>query len=208
VHEEGIAYAVRLGDGLSTGIFLDQRANRRLVRKLSAGLRVLNLFAYTCGFTVAAALGGAARTVSVDASAAALERGRENLALSGIAVGTEHALVADDVFRWLARARETFDLVILDPPSYASTRSSRFSIADDYGDLFAKLLARVVPGGRVLACTNHRKTDRRRFRRVLDVAARSAKVEVAQLKDLPEPLDFPSEYGAEPHLKSALVTLA
>ena len=82
--EEGMPLLVRLGDGLSTGLFLDQRGNRRRVRDLAKGGAVANLFAYTCGFTVAAALGGATRTVSFDASVAALERGRENLAHAGV----------------------------------------------------------------------------------------------------------------------------
>jgi len=76
IFEEGIPYLVRLGDGLSTGIFLDQRANRRRLRHAAKGKLVLNLFSYTCGFSVAAAVGGATKTLSVDASAAALERGR------------------------------------------------------------------------------------------------------------------------------------
>src|SRR6266542_2730522 len=79
VREAGLAFRVRLGDGLKTGIFLDQRDNRRRIRQLAPGKRVLNLFAYTCGFTVAAAAGGAHATVSVDASKGALAWGRENL---------------------------------------------------------------------------------------------------------------------------------
>src|SRR6185436_6201057 len=148
VTELGVPFAVRLGDGLSTGIFLDQRKNRELVRSLAPGARVLNLFAYTCGFTVAAALGGAARTVSVDASLAALERGRANLALSAVPEAGRHAFVADDAFRWIRRAKERFDLIVLDPPSYASTKSSRFSTGDDYGALASTVLALLAPGGR------------------------------------------------------------
>src|SRR4029077_1479699 len=83
--EESMPLLVRLGDGLSTGLFLDQRMNRRRVREMcTRGSAMANLFAYTCGFTVAAALGGAERTVSVDAAAAALERGRANLAHAGL----------------------------------------------------------------------------------------------------------------------------
>ena len=91
VHEEGAPFAVRLGDGLSTGIFLDQRLNRRAVRQSVRGAAVANLFSYTCAFSVVAALGGAKRTVSVDASLAALERGRAGYALAGASLGREHA---------------------------------------------------------------------------------------------------------------------
>jgi 23S rRNA (cytosine1962-C5)-methyltransferase len=127
--EEGVPLLVRLGDGLSTGLFLDQRNNRRRVRELATGKSVANLFAYTSAFTVAAASGGAARTVSVDASAAALERGRTNLAHAGLLDRGEHAFVAADAFAWLARAArrsERYDLVILDPPSYSSTTRGRY----------------------------------------------------------------------------------
>jgi len=207
--EEGAPFLVRLGDGLSTGLFLDQRANRRRVRELAQGAAVANLFAYTCGFTVAAALGGAKRTVSVDASAAALERGRENLVHAGIALGPDHAFAADDAFGWLARAArrgDRFDLVILDPPSYSSTKSRRFVADTDYADLAAQALALLNPGGRLLACTNHRGISPSRFRRILFDAGRAAGCELSQVKDLPEPADYPVPSGGEPHMKAALVT--
>jgi len=207
--EEGAPFLVRLGDGLSTGLFLDQRANRRRVRELAQGAAVANLFAYTCGFTVAAALGGAKRTVSVDASAAALERGRENLVHAGISLGPDHAFAADDAFGWLARAArrgDRFDLVILDPPSYSSTKSRRFVADTDYADLAAQALALLNPGGRLLACTNHRGISPSRFRRILFDAGRAAACELSQVKDLPEPADYPVPSGGEPHMKAALVT--
>jgi 23S rRNA (cytosine1962-C5)-methyltransferase len=211
--EEGMPLLVRLGDGLSTGLFLDQRGNRRRVRELADGKAVANLFAYTCAFTVAAALGGASRTVSVDASAAALERGRANVAHAGVLDrgAGDHAFVAEDAFAWLARAArrgERYDVVIVDPPSYSSTKRGRFVAASDYVDLAAAALAVVAPGGKLLACTNHRGIPAARFRRLLFDAARQAKREVAQVKDLPAPPDFPVPPGGEPHTKSVLVSVA
>jgi 23S rRNA (cytosine1962-C5)-methyltransferase len=210
VTEEGMPLLVRLGDGLSTGLFVDQRGNRRRVRALAAGVHVANLFAYTCAFTVAAALGGAERTVSVDASAAALERGRGNLAHAGVADDARHTMVAGDVFAWLARATrrgERYGLVVLDPPSYSTTKRGRFVADSDYARLAADAMAILAPGGRLLACTNHRGISRSRFRRVLFDAARLAKRDATQVKDLPEGLDFPTPPGGEPHTKSVLVTL-
>jgi 23S rRNA (cytosine1962-C5)-methyltransferase len=210
VHEEGIAYGVRLGDGLSTGIFLDQRANRKRVRDLAGGQSVVNLFAYTCGFSVAAAAGGAWRTISVDASAVALERGRENLQIAEVLDRGVHQFVAEDAFAWLARAAkssERHDLVVLDPPSYSTTKKRRFAAATDYVELAAMALGILRNGGRLLACTNHRGITASKFRRILFDAARDAKREVAQIKDLPVPSDFPAPLGGESHLKSALVTL-
>jgi 23S rRNA (cytosine1962-C5)-methyltransferase len=210
VHEHGLTYWVRLGDGLKTGIFLDQRDNRRRIGEMSEGLRVLNLFAYTCAFTVAAARGGAKSTVSVDVSAAALGRGEQNLAENGFGASFDHEIMCEDVFDWLrlaARHSERFDLVVLDPPSYATTHKSRFVAESDYPDLAKAALALLAPGGRMLACTNHRGISSRKFRRHLFEAGRLSGREIQQVKDLPPPLDFPCAYGAEPDTKCALVTL-
>jgi 23S rRNA (cytosine1962-C5)-methyltransferase len=211
VLEGGQPLLVRLGDGLSTGLFLDQRSNRRRVREMAAGLKVANLFSYTCGFSVAAASGGAASTVSVDASVSALERGRANFQHAGLLETGLNTLVADDAFHWLGRAArrgDTFDLVIVDPPSYSTTRTGRFVAEDDYGALAVSALRILAPGGRLLACTNHRGISVGRFRRILSEACRSAKREPTQIKDLQPQPDFPVPPGGEPNMKSALVTLA
>ena len=211
VLEEGIPYAVRLGDGLSTGLFLDQRTNRRRVREASAGKRVLNLFAYTCAFSVAAAVGGAVRTVSVDAATVALERGKANLDRVGATNPSAHVRIAADAFDWLGRAakqKERFDLVVLDPPSYSSTKTGRFVGRTDYDDVAALAMALLVPGGVLLACSNHRQVDAARFRRFLHDAARKAGRTMVQAKDIPTPRDFPAPLGGESHLKSVWVTLA
>jgi 23S rRNA (cytosine1962-C5)-methyltransferase len=211
VREEGVPLAVRLGDGLSTGLFLDQRANRRRVRELARGASVVNLFAYTCAFSVAAAKGGARRTISVDASVAALERGRENLRTAGVLDACENVFAAEDAFAWLATAakrRERHDLVLLDPPSYSSTKKRRFVAESDYAELAAAALAILRPGGRLLACVNHRGISPAKLRRAIFDAGRLANVELAQVKDLPTPGDFPVAPGETSHLKSALATLA
>jgi 23S rRNA (cytosine1962-C5)-methyltransferase len=210
VLENGLRYSVRLGHGLKTGLFLDQRENRRRVRQLAGGKRVLNLFAYTCGFTVAAAAGGAAATTSVDTAQGVLAWGAENLVLNGLA-GDAHAFVDDDALLWIRKAAKSaarYDLVILDPPSYATTHTSRFAADTDYPKLAASALGLLARGGMLLACTNHGKITWSRFRRHLHEAGRIAKRQLAQVKDMPEPSDFPPPYGSPSHLKSVLVTVA
>lgn len=207
IRENGVAYVARLGDGLSTGIFLDQRPARELVRKGARGKSVLNLFAYQCAFSVAAAAGGAKRTVSVDVSAVALERGREAF---GPLLGEQHTFVADDVFKWLERAQkkgERFDWVILDPPSYSTTKARRFVAESDYAELAAQALAVVKPGGFLLASMNHRKTTKNRFRKQLFEAGRSANKNVLRIRDTAESLDYPAQNGTERYLKSALLEI-
>lgn len=210
IHEEGAPFAVRLGDGLSTGIFLDQRQNRLFVRETAKGQRVANLFSYTCAFSIVAALGGATRTVSVDASMAALERGRHGFGIAGIAVDANHSFVAEDAFSWLARMagkKERFDLVILDPPSYSSTKKRRFVAESDYDDLVELAAKIVAPGGRILASCNHRGLTRSKLRRLVGQGIRAAGRDAVQIKDLPETSDFPPPPGRDPHMKSVLATL-
>jgi 23S rRNA (cytosine1962-C5)-methyltransferase len=209
IREGGLAFRVRLADGLKTGIFLDQRENRRRVRDLARGKRVLNLFAYTCAFTVAAAAGGARATVNVDASRGVLAWGEANLEENGLLPGP-HEMIADDALVWLKHAvkrGERYDLIVLDPPSYATTKSSRFSAADDYSDLAARALAVLAPGGSMLASTNHRGISMRKFRKQMHEAGRTSGSTIVQLKDLPCPPDFPAPMGAEPHLKAVFVTV-
>ncbi|HEY2367006.1 MAG TPA: class I SAM-dependent methyltransferase [Polyangiaceae bacterium] len=204
VHEEGLPYLVRLDDGLATGFYADQRKNRRRVRAVSGGARVLNLFSYTCAFSVAADAGGAARVVSVDASASFLERGRENVIHAGLDLA-KHEFVAQDAKAWLDRAvrkKEQFDLIILDPPSYGTAGGKRFAIASDFVPLCSLAMRLLAPRGQMLASINHRKTSQNQFRHAVQWATREAPLDAA-VRDLPPPLDFPAH--GEPNLKAVWV---
>lgn len=209
IHENGIPYFVRLGEGLSTGIFLDQRDNRARVRDGSAGLRVLNLFSYTCAFSSAALAGGAAHVTSVDASAELLAWGKENVTLLNDAA-SRHDIVDADVFELLERlahGQKKYDLVIVDPPTYSTTKTSRFASGKDWRSLASLVFAVVAPGGRVLASSNDRRMPQAKFRRLLHEGARDARAHISQMKDLHTPRDFPVRAGEESHLKSVLITL-
>jgi 23S rRNA (cytosine1962-C5)-methyltransferase len=146
--------------------------------------------------------------VSVDASKSALERARRGLARAGVD-DDRHALVDDDVFAFLDRAKrknDRFDVVVLDPPSYSSVGASRFT-ATAYPALAAKAMSLVAKDGVLLACSNHRGIVRAKLRRYLHEAARAAGRTIGQMKDLPFPSDFPAPFAREPHLKSLLVRL-
>jgi 23S rRNA (cytosine1962-C5)-methyltransferase len=212
VHEHGLPLEVRLGDGLSTGVFLDQRESRRRVRELSRDARVLNLFAYTCAFSAAAAAGGARLTLSVDASRDALAWGERNVARAREAFGTtgDDQFLRADVFDALARlskSGERFDLVIVDPPTYATTRASRWTSGASWRGLVAQCAALLAPGGRLLASSNDRRLPLAKFRRLVHEGARDAEREVTQLKELPTQRDFPVGAGREAPLKSVLVSV-
>jgi 23S rRNA (cytosine1962-C5)-methyltransferase len=211
VTEYGMRLTVALGDGLSTGLFIDQRDNRRRVRELAQNKSVLNLFCYTASFSVAAALGGARRVVSVDQARRPLATARDNFRENGLSPEA-HAFVQADAFDWLARARrrsERFDLVVLDPPSFASSAGGApFSVAKGYGSLAERALAVLAPGGHLLAVTNHRGTSLGRLRRTLREAAARAGISVAKLKDLASGLDCPDGPDGPVPSKSVLLTRA
>jgi 23S rRNA (cytosine1962-C5)-methyltransferase len=156
--ENGLKYLIRPGEGLSTGLFVDMREARAAVRARAAGRTVLNCFAYTCGFGVAGMSGGATRVANLDVSRRYLDWGQENYARNSLEAARTD-FVFGDVFDWLkrfGRAGQRFDLVILDPPSYATTRQTRFAVERDYANLAALAAPVVAPGGALMACANSR----------------------------------------------------
>jgi len=194
VSEGRAKFGVTLDEGLSCGLFVDQRDNRARLMALCGGRAVLNLFSYTCSFSVVAALAGAARVTSVDLSGHALLRGRENFVLNGLDP-EDHSFVQTDALEWLSRAAkrgEKFGVVILDPPSFSTSgKGKTFRVSDGYQGALERVFAVLSPDGRVLAVTNHRKTSPQAFRKIVHDAARAAGREISQLKDLPSPLDCP-----------------
>jgi len=208
VEENGLRYDIRPGAGLSVGLFLDMREVRAWVQEHAAGKTVLNTFSYTCGFSVAARAGGAARVLNVDASRRVLDWGEDNHRLNGLAVDRRD-FVAGDVFEWLKRLGkkgECFDLVILDPPSFATTRTSRFSAARDYPELVAQAAGLLAPGGTLLACCNlSGLTPARHAASVAEGLARSSRRVKTAVALSPGP-DFPP-HPSGPHGLQVLAVL-
>jgi len=210
VREGEVRFGVTLDDGLSCGLFLDQRDNRARLAAFCGGRKVLNLFSYTCSFSVYAALASAEHVTSVDLSGHALARGRENFSLNGLDPAA-HAFVQTDALDWLARAAkrgEKFGVVILDPPSFSTSgKGKTFRVADGYQGALERVFAVLERDGRVLAVTNHRKTSPQAFRKIAHDAARAAGREISQLKDLPSPLDCPPGPAGPFPAKSVLISV-
>lgn len=152
VSENGLRYLLDLGRKQNNGLFLDMRYGRQWVQARAAGQRVLNLFAYTCGFSVAAIAGGAARVVNLDMARAALSRGRDNHRLNDHDLSRVEFL-GHELFKSWGRVKKSgpYDLVIIDPPSF---QKGSFALGKDYQRILRRLPELLAPGGCVLACVN------------------------------------------------------
>lgn len=195
VIENGMRFGIDLHDGLSTGLFVDMRDNRARVRKWAGEATqatLLNLFCYTCSFSVAAALGGAT-TTSVDLSAKALERGRANFARNGIDCEA-HRFIKDDAMKFLrreVRRGKRYHLIVLDPPSFSTVRGGTFSVKGRYQEAASDCLRLLEPGGRLLCVTNHQKTSLRAMLEMVEQAAFRAQRQIESRQVLKSGLDCP-----------------
>lgn len=158
VQEYGVKFKVNLNDYLDTGLFLDHRETRRLIASMAKGKRLLNLFAYTCSFSVHAALAGAAYTKSVDMSNTYTEWGRDNFLLNSIPLTTNH-IVREDCLKFLDYERGEYDIIVIDPPTISRSKKmdQLFDIQIDYPVLIHKALALLAPQGVIFFSTNSRK---------------------------------------------------
>jgi 23S rRNA (cytosine1962-C5)-methyltransferase len=192
--ERGLKFVIRPGQGLSVGLYLDARDARAEVESLAKGRSVLNCFAYTCGFGVAARRGQASSVVNLDVSRKVLDWGAENARLNAQPVDPKD-FIAGDVFDWLARFRKKgrrFGLVILDPPSFATTRKSRFSAASDYAELAEAATHALEPEGVLLACCNLATLPLPKFRGMVLEGIAAAGGSAREGRSFgPSPVDFP-----------------
>ena len=200
VKEDDLAFIVDVTAPLSTGLFADLREGRRAVRQWAAGRRVLNLFSYTGAISVYAQAGGATEVCAVDVAAKAHARARRNFAASGFDPEKPEHIVGD-AFKVLARfveRRRTFDLVVLDPPAFASASArggKPWSAVRDFAELVTASLEVLVPGGLLIAASSTHKMSAAEFELALADGAMTAgtRLQIVDRRSLPP--DFPTVPG-------------
>lgn len=193
VKENGMNFAVDLNDGAMTGIFLDQRDVRKAIRDHYAeGKQVLNTFSYTGAFSVAAALGGAIKTTSVDLAKRSVAKTIEQFSVNGIDYEQQDIKVMDvfDYFRYAKRHELKFDLVILDPPSFARSKKYTFSTAKDYPALLMDAIAITEKNGIIVASTNNSSFGMKKFKTFIEKAFVDAGSKYKILEESSLPKDF------------------
>ena len=171
VLENGVLYQVFMNDGLMTGIFLDQHEVRgSLVDGLARGKSLLNMFSYTAAFSVAAALGGASETTSVDLAKRSRELSKAHFQVNGLSTDKHRFFVMDafDYFKYAKRKGLSYDVIVLDPPSFARHKKRTFSVAKDYHKLISQSLEILNPGGIIIASTNAANLSLRKFTEQID----------------------------------------
>ena len=190
IDENGARYLVDVLHGQKTGFFLDQREGRARVRALAAGRQVLNTFAYTGGFAVAAGLGGAARVVSVESSRAALELADAAWTANGLDPAAAEFVQAD-VFEYLHGTRSRFDLVVLDPPPFVRRRRDVDAGLRGYRDVNLQAFRHLAPGGWLFTSSCSQHLSRAAFRDVVAAAAADAGRQPVIIAELGHPPDHP-----------------
>lgn len=186
--ENGVKYSVFMNDGLMTGIFLDQHEVRdALINELGLGKRVLNMFSYTAAFSVAAAMGGAIETTSVDLAKRSRELSQAHFEANGLNVTNHHFVVMDvfEYFKYAKRKNLTFDLIVIDPPSFARNKKQTFSVAKDYHHLISQALEVLSDDGTIIASTNAANLTVAQFKKQLEKGFASVKHEYIRLQQLP-----------------------
>ena len=205
IEEEGLRFLVNIPEGQKTGFYLDQRENRLLVRRLADGLKVLDCFSYSGGFSVAAATGGAREVMAVDSSAMALEMAERNFRLNDLKTGFQ--TIKDDAFDFLSRTAGRYDLIILDPPPFARSREDIPQALKGYTTINALALKRLRKGGMLLTCCCTQRVDLEAFKEAVFLAGRRAGKTLQLLGVSRAPLDHPvlSTHPEGEYFKSLLL---
>ncbi|MGF9963418.1 class I SAM-dependent rRNA methyltransferase [Bacillus rhizoplanae] len=210
VKENGVNFAVYLNDGAMVGVFLDQRNVRKQIRdKYANGKTVLNMFSYTGAFSVFAALGGAAKTTSVDLANRSLSKTIEQFSVNGVDYEAQDIIVEDvfHYFKYAVKKALKFDMVILDPPSFARSKKYTFSAAKDYKNLLKEAIEITENNGIIVASTNCSAFGMKKFKGFIDTAFKemNGKYKVLEEHSLPEDFRTISQFPEGDYLKVVFI---
>lgn len=204
VLENGVLYQVFMNDGLMTGIFLDQHEVRgSLVDGLAMGKSLLNMFSYTAAFSVAAAMGGASHTTSVDLAKRSRELSQAHFQANGLSTD-EHRFIVMDVFEYFKYAKRkdlTYDVIVLDPPSFARNKKQTFSVAKDYHKLISQSLEILNPGGIIIASANAANVSRQKFTEQIDKGFAGRSYQILNKYGLPADFAYNKKDESSNYLK-------
>lgn len=210
VKENGVNFAVYLNESAMVGVFLDQRDVRRTIRdKYAKGKSVLNTFSYTGAFSVFAALGGAVKTTSVDLANRSLNKTIEQFSINGIDYEAQDIIVEDvfNYFKYAVKKKLKFDMVILDPPSFARSKKYVFSAEKDYKNLLKEAIAITEDNGIIVASTNCSSFGMGKFKGFIDTAFKESgeKYKILEEFSLPEDFRTMKEYPEGNYLKVVFI---
>ncbi|WP_180382850.1 class I SAM-dependent rRNA methyltransferase [Streptococcus pneumoniae] len=204
VLENGVLYQVFMNDGLMTGIFLDQHEVRgSLVDGLAMGKSLLNMFSYTAASSVAAAMGGASQTTSVDLAKRSRELSQAHFQANGLSTD-EHRFIVMDVFEYFKYAKRknlTYDVIVLDPPSFARNKKQTFSVAKDYHKLISQSLEILNLGGIIIASTNAANVSRQKFTEQIDKGFAGRNYQILNKYGLPADFAYNKKDESSNYLK-------
>ena len=204
VLENGVLYQVFMNDGLMTGIFLDQHEVRgSLVDGLAMGKSLLNMFSYTAAFSVAAAMGGASQTTSVDLAKRSRELSQAHFQANGISTEAHRFIVMDvfEYFKYAKRKGLTYDVIVLDPPSFARNKKQTFSVAKDYHKLISQSLEILNPEGIIIASTNAANVSRQKFTEQIDKGFAGRSYQILNKYGLPADFAYNKKDESSNYLK-------
>jgi len=206
VKENNVNFAIYLDDGPMVGIFLDQREVRKTIRdKYSKGKTVLNTFSYTGAFSVYASLGGASKTTSVDLANRSLPKTKEQFGVNNINPDNENIIVKDvfEYFKLAVKQKLLFDIVVVDPPSFARSKKHTFSVSKDYVKLLKEIIQITNKGGVIVASTNYANFNLMKFRDFIDKAFKESKSQykIEQTFSLPKDFRVSDKFREDNYLK-------
>jgi len=210
VKESGANFAIYLDDGPMVGVFLDQREVRRTIReKYAKGKTVLNTFSYTGAFSVFAALGGSSKTTSVDLANRSRSKTEEQFSINAIDVDEQEIIVEDvfNYFKYALRKKMLFDVVVLDPPSFARSKKHTFSVAKDYVKLLKEVIQITKRGGIIVASTNYANFSMMTFRDFIFKAFKelNGKYTVEESFSLPKDFKVSDKFREGDYLKVVFI---